>query len=154
MAKDGYCFVTEQRSGDSQPRDYIYLVSELSDAAEISIAKQTKPESMDLQSHHLRGYFQREKIHLKEKYHHLFSPLPPKLVLTYEWSMSFRELRGYLNNKNIRKHNTTSAEMFIHGIKAEKFNSLIDYFDSIVVFLRFYCYLWCIPIPSFFIEII
>jgi hypothetical protein len=148
MAKDGYCFIAEQRSGNSQPQDYIYLVSELSDATEISIANQKKPESMDLQSHHLRAYFQRERIHPKDKYQHLYSPLPPKLVLTYEWSMTFRELRGFLNSENIRKHNKTDAEAGLRDFESGDSANFLNLLDMMVFLLQCMCCLWCIPFPS------
>ena len=113
MVRDGYCFVAEQRSGDSQPRDYLYHMSELPGAAEIgSMGHQKSPETMELQSHHQRAYFQREKFHPKERYSHLYSSLPPMLVLTYEWSMSFEEMHGYLNSSNIKKHNWTTKEVY------------------------------------------
>jgi hypothetical protein len=104
---------------------------------------------MDLQSHHLRAYFQRERIHPKDKYQHLYSPLPPKLVVTYEWSMSFRELRGYLNNDNIRKHNTTSAEVVPKTFEFSIFKpSWIIMIDFMFLILRTMCCLWCIPKPT------
>jgi hypothetical protein len=61
MIRDGYFFITEQRSNDSQPRDYLYRVSELPDVTENN-ANRKQLESMDLTSHHLRAYFQREGL--------------------------------------------------------------------------------------------
>jgi hypothetical protein len=87
-----------------------------------------EPESMDLQSHHLRAYFQRERFHPKERYSHLYSPSAPKLVVTYEWSMPFSELRGYLNRDNIHKHNRTWSETG-------------HIFDWLLLFM--FCLVWC-----------
>ena len=138
LVRDGYCFIAELRSGDSQPRDYLYLISELPDAAETNTRPMKRPESMELKSHHLRAYFQREKFHPKERYSHLYSALTPKLVLTYEWDMSFSELRGYLNSSNIHKHNSTEAETGFNSSSEVVFN-----------FLKFMCCLvWCVPSMS------
>jgi hypothetical protein len=138
MVRDGYCFITEQRPGDSRPRDYIYRTSELPNAAETNKRHLKRPESMELQSHHLRAYFQRERFHPKERYSHLYSPLLPKLVLTYEWGMSFSELRGYLNRSNIHKHNWTDVE-----------NGTNDPSECIFNYLKYMCcFVWCIPSRS------
>jgi hypothetical protein len=137
LIRDGYCFISEQRPGDSRPRDYLYLISELPDAAETSTHHLKRPESMELQSHHLRAYFQREKFHPKERYSHLYSSLPPKLVLTYEWDMSFSDLRGYLNRSNIHKHNSIRKEISFGGAELA-----FDYLKYMC------CFIWCFPSMS------
>ena len=140
MIRGGYCFITEHRSNDSQPRDYLYLNSELPALPENNVSGRKQLESMELTSHHLRAYFQREGFHPKERYSHLYSPLAPKLVVTYEWSMSFRELYGYLNSDNIRRNNWT----FIEANSAEgSFGDLTFAFMSAMC-----CLIWCVRSPS------
>ena len=71
MVRGGYCFVTEQEAGNLHSRDNLYLLSELSDQVkENSTANLKRPDSMELASHHLRSYFQRERFHPKERYLH------------------------------------------------------------------------------------
>jgi hypothetical protein len=111
MIRGGYCFVSERRSGDLQPRDYLYLINDQSlPLPNQHVSCHKKLETMELTSHHLRAYFQRERFHPKERYFHLYSSLPPKLVLTYEWSTSFHQLRKYLNKDNMYKHSWTAGQ--------------------------------------------
>ena len=141
MVRGGYCFVTEQEAGNLHSRDNLYLLSELSDQVkENSTANLKRPDSMELTSHHLRSYFQRERFHPKERYLHLFSPLAPKLVLTYEWSTSFQELEGYLDCNNIAKHNRTLQETIAIEQEFE------DHTEFLLGFMC--CLIWCIPSRS------
>jgi len=104
MAQAGYCFVSEARENDDRPRDYLYLVSE---AIEAGKRYQTL-DQVSLSSHHLRAYFQREGFCPRDRYADLYDERAPRLAITYEWTLSFRQIRSYLQPANIRKTHSSN----------------------------------------------
>ena len=48
--------------------------------------------------------------HLHPKYKQYFVDRPAELALTYQWTSTFRELRAFLNQDNIRRHNRVALD--------------------------------------------
>lgn len=69
-------------------------------------------EGLDLTSHDLRAWFQRRGIHPHEAYPEYFSEEPAMAAVTYEWSLGFKKMRGYLNDDNVKKHNRFNQGYF------------------------------------------
>ena len=65
--------------------------------------------NLDITSYELRKYFQRLNIvpARHPDYQSFFSDQPPEILLTYEWTTTFCDIKEYLSPENIQSHNTT-----------------------------------------------
>jgi hypothetical protein len=74
------------------------------DMEEASGANSLEENSLnDITSHDLRKFFQKRLIHPKKRYSSYFSQEPPDIVLTYEWSTSFSQVRSFFKIECLRQ---------------------------------------------------
>jgi hypothetical protein len=121
--EEAYDFPRSGADSENQPvktsRLTAAFVSEQTHLTRLSPEKQ-----VDLNSHHLIKYFVDNKINPMEKYGDLYSVENPRILLTVDWTTSFSDIRGCLNEKNMvkqRKHPTSQVRhtlwrMFCLGV--------------------------------------
>jgi len=69
---------------------------------------------LDITSHAIQAYFTDERHPIvpwkHPRYRHFYVDGEPDIALTYPWSTSFRELKAYLNPRNIAMHNQATVD--------------------------------------------
>ena len=74
----------------------------------------TESAELDITSHAIQKYFTDERHPIvpwkHSRYQHFYVDGEPEIALTYQWSMSFRQIKAFLDPRNIAMHNHATVD--------------------------------------------